>query len=185
MLVGDSDDLLKKADICHAALKEETKMCVIISTPMWSYVRMCYIPERLQKPAFLSSTLSRHDMMVQFTKYYSMHYVAIDASKFDHNIPKWLLKDMWTALRTALSNRFREGNELVRLCDDLCGELDDLVIEVLGARIKYEKGLLSKWRVTSLFGSLISALCCELYINRTCMRGCPATGSGTLHRVTM
>ncbi|KAL3217224.1 hypothetical protein MRX96_006124 [Rhipicephalus microplus] len=76
VLVGDSDDLLKKSDICHAALKEETKMCVIISTPMWSYVRMCYILERLQKPAFLSSTLSRHDMMVQFTKYYSMHYVA-------------------------------------------------------------------------------------------------------------
>ncbi|KAH7948651.1 hypothetical protein HPB51_028417 [Rhipicephalus microplus] len=143
VLVGDSDDLLKKSDICHATLKEETKMCVIISTPMWSYVRMCYILECLQKPAFLSSTLSRDDMMVQFTKYYSMHYVAIDASKFDHNVPKWLLKDMWTALRTALSNRFGEGNELVRLCDDLCGELDDLVIEVLGARIKYEKGLLT------------------------------------------
>ncbi|KAH8037707.1 hypothetical protein HPB51_015752 [Rhipicephalus microplus] len=64
VLVGDSDDLLKKSDICHAALKEETKMCVIISTPMWSYVHMCYILHCLQKPAFLSSTLSRHDMMV-------------------------------------------------------------------------------------------------------------------------
>nr|UUT42651.1 MAG: RNA-dependent RNA polymerase [Totiviridae sp.] len=165
VLAGDTDSLLRRTNVCHAALKEEAKTRVIISTPMWSYVRMCYVLECLGKPLFLNSTLSRHDMVVRFTQLYSMHYAAVDASKFDHNVPLWLLKHLWTSLANALEARFGAGEELVVICRELLDELDDLWVEVLGVKIRYEKGLLSGWRVTSLFGSVISALCCELYID--------------------
>lgn len=180
VLVGDTDNLLGKTNVCHAALKEEVKTRVIISTPMWSYVRMCYVLDCLGKPNFLNSTLSRHDLVVQFTKFYSMHYAAIDASRFDHNVPKWLLKEIWNSIIEAVVERYGHDDELATLCMQLRDELDDLYVEVFGQKIKYEKGLLSGWRVTSLFGSMISALCCEMYLSRTCASGRPRSGVGYL-----
>lgn len=165
VLVDDVDDLLKKSSVCHAALKEETKTRVIISTPMWSYVRMCYVLDCLGSPQFLNSTLSRHDTVSQFVKYYSLNYAAVDASQFDHNVPLWLLKALWSSLEDAVARRFGADDELATICRELRGELDNLWIEVLGSKVQYRKGLLSGWRVTSLFGSIISALCCELYID--------------------
>lgn len=171
LMTKDTDTLMRKTNICHAALKEETKTRVIISTPMWSYVRMCYVLDCLGTPAFLNSTLSRHDMVVDFVSFYSMHYAAVDASQFDHNVPMWLLDAMWRVLEDAVAERYGCDDELVGICRELREELGDLIIEVLGEKVKYEKGLLSGWRVTSLFGSMISALCCELYVQNVCKRG--------------
>lgn len=171
VMTHDTETLLKKTNVCHAALKEETKTRVIISTPMWSYVRMCYVLDCLGTPAFLNSTLSRHDMVVDFVSYYSMNYAAVDASQFDHNVPMWLLCSIWEQLERAVVDRYGEEDELVEICRELRAELEDLKVEVLGESLDYEKGLLSGWRVTSLFGSMISALCCELYVANAQSRG--------------
>lgn len=50
------------------------------------------------------------------------------------------------------------------MCSTLAAELSGLVVEILCTHIKYEKGLPSGWRATSFIGSLVSALCCEAYV---------------------
>ncbi|KAH7941255.1 hypothetical protein HPB49_011350 [Dermacentor silvarum] len=51
LMFGDLEDFLKP-DVCHAALKEEAKAWFIVSTPMHSYVSMCYIFALLRKPFY-------------------------------------------------------------------------------------------------------------------------------------
>lgn len=163
---GSMDELLKPGNACHAAIKEEMKTRVIISTPMDTFVKTCYVLDFLGKPGFLNSTISRPKLLTTFCEYFAKHYSAIDASKFDHNVPKWLLRAIWDELATALLSGIDPGcAEAADICLQLASELDDLVVvEVLGVHIKYEKGLLSGWRSTSLVGSLASTLCCESYV---------------------
>lgn len=165
LMFGKMDDLLRPSNVCHAALKEESKTRVIISTPMHSYVDTCYLLDLLGPPTFLQSTISQPSLMAAFTDNYARFYSAIDASRFDFNVPKWLLKAIWEELAAAVSQVGHPNySQAAEICSKLSSELDHLVVEVLGVHIAYQKGLLSGWRSTSFIGSLISALCCEHYV---------------------
>nr|WAK77486.1 MAG: RNA-dependent RNA polymerase [Totiviridae sp.] len=165
LMFGKMDDLLRPSNICHAALKEEAKTRVIISTPMHSYVDTCFLLDLLGPPTFLKSTISGPSYLASFTDLYARYYSAIDASRFDFNVPKWLLRAIWEELAAALDPVGHVNyTQAAEICRSLSSELDRLVVEVLGVHVKYEKGLLSGWRSTSFVGSLISALCCEHYV---------------------
>lgn len=97
LMFGDLEDFLKP-DVCHAALKEEAKPWFIVSTPMHSYVTMCYIFALLGKPFFLKSTITSASRLEEFARYYAKHYAAIDALQFDPKVPRWLLEMIWEEL---------------------------------------------------------------------------------------
>nr|UYL95662.1 MAG: RNA-dependent RNA polymerase [Hulunbuir Totiv tick virus 2] len=164
LMFGKMDDLLRPSSVCHAAL-EEAKTRKIISTPMHSYVDTCYLLDLLGPPTFLRSTTSVPSYMASFTDHYARFYSAIDASRFDFNVPKWLLRAIWEELAAALNSQSHTNySQAAEICLNLSSKLDHLVVEVLGVHIKYQKGLLSGWRSTSFVGSLVSALCCEHYV---------------------
>lgn len=149
---------LSEGNDAQVALKEEAKTRCVITTPQASYLRQCYILYRLGKPKFLRSTLSNPGLVTELSRSRKDHFICIDSSSFDHSVSKnWIL------------------SVLQRIADRSEGELRSLVLEEMdsmrdmsivyeGTKLRYENGLLSGWRMTSLLGSLLSALVCE-YIN--------------------
>lgn len=148
-------------NVAQVALKEEVKTRTVITTPMGSYLRQSYLLYLLGDPKFLKSTLSdpvivERDVVLKPSNY----YVCIDASQFDHCVSKDFMIQFWERLRDAMANAHYDEQVLV-LIDDEIEHLQTLVVQYDGNRIPYENGLLSGWRVTSLVGSIKSALLCE------------------------
>lgn len=153
------EESLKEGNDAQVALKEEVKTRCVITTPQSSYLRQCYILYRLGRPKFLKSTLSDPSLVNQLASTRKDHFICIDSSSFDHSVSKnWIL------------------SILTRIANNCSGELADIVREEIESiksmgivynreRYPYENGLLSGWRMTSLLGSLLSALVCE-HINK-------------------
>lgn len=55
-------------------------------------------------------------------------------------------------------------NELARVCEEEIQDLRTLEVSMMNETFKYKAGLLSGWRITSVLGSIASAITCE-YIN--------------------
>lgn len=156
------DCALLEGNVAAVALKEEAKTRTVITTPMASYLRQSYILYLLGKPNFLSSTMANRSEYnkIRFTS--GGTYLCVDASKFDHSVSKQFMAFFWNTLSSVfLTYGLVEAAEI---CVDECDSLNDLVIDYNKMKIKYEGGLLSGWRITTLIGSLKSALLCE-YIN--------------------
>lgn len=150
-------------NVAMVALKEETKTRLVITTPMASYLRQSYILYRLNTPNFLKSTLTSQDHLNHMAGYVNYNYVCIDASRFDQNFPGWMVRLFFSRLRDII-RREKPDDELIGLIEEEIASLDDLKVEIMGNVFCYESGLLSGWRITSILGSIASALLCE-YIN--------------------
>nr|UUV42307.1 MAG: putative RNA dependent RNA polymerase [Hattula totivirus 1] len=164
------DDLyrmsLAEGNDAQVALKEEAKTRCVITTPQSSYLRQCYILYRLGKPEFLRSTLTDPGLVNGLSTTRKDHFICIDSSSFDHSVTKdWILK------------------VLGRIANGCAGELRELILAEIesisemniiygGRKFRYENGLLSGWRMTSLLGSLLSALVCE-FINHDLQTNLP------------
>lgn len=153
---------LLEPNIAMVALKEESKTRLVITTPMASYLRQCYILYSLGKPRFLKSTLTNQNLVPTLMQNTNFNYVCIDATKFDQNFPKWMVENFFTYIYD-LSCKAGE-TELSQICLWELEQLRSLEVEIMGERMAYDNGLLSGWRVTSILGSIASALVCE-YIN--------------------
>nr|QHA33712.1 RdRp [Embera virus] len=158
------DEALKMPCVARVALKEEAKTRTVITTPMASYLRQCYMLYIFGDPDFLDSTVgsTHHVQMLAPTR--SPYYICVDASKFDHCVSKRFIRDVYLAMRRSLT-RWHLDLGMDVLIDEEIKELDKLVVEFDGKQVPYEGGLLSGWKLTSFLGSLKSDLLCE-YINR-------------------
>ncbi|QTT60747.1 RNA-dependent RNA polymerase [Culex inatomii totivirus] len=153
------DDIYKVAreegNDANVALKEETKTRCVITTPQASYLRQCYILYRLGTPTFLRSTLSNPKLVNMLSSSRKDYFICIDSSSFDHSVSKsWII----TVLKKL---RDRVDPELASLIDEEIDSVSNMSIIFGDRTFKYENGLLSGWRMTSLLGSLLSALVCE------------------------
>lgn len=159
---------LKKETTARVALKEEVKTRAIISTPMSSYLRQNFINDTLGKMAGFKSTLmDRHITEKFFSKL--NRYACIDASKFDYQIPKSFITSFFDKIyRRCLEWYNGTGNivfrDLYTAAFDEMKSLEQLEVKVFDVNLKYEKGLLSGWKMTSLIGSLASAIVVD-YVN--------------------
>lgn len=151
---------LRKAKItAGVATKDEAKTRIIITTPMASYVRQCYIMYAMGEPNFLRSTIVTKDVTEKIISGEYKQFVCIDASKFDHNIPKSLiLKVFSTILDVAL--RFND-TELQQVVLEEIDHIVGLSVDYNGVSYKYQKGLLSGWRFTSFIGTLVTNILCD------------------------
>lgn len=150
---------LSEGNDAQVALKEEVKTRCVITTPQSSYLRQCYILYRLGTPMFLRSTLSDPSLVNGLASSRKDHFICIDSSSFDHSVSKkWILKIL-SLLASGCTG------ELKNVILDEIQSIETMGIHYGKERFKYENGLLSGWRMTSLLGSLLSALVCE-FINK-------------------
>lgn len=145
-------------DDAIVALKEEPqKTREIISTPITSYVRQAYLLYKWGKPR-LPSPISSASWLPMFERSGPSWYGCIDGERFDQTIP---------------------ADAMIMIIDKLGGldshtrEVADLEIEHLKGlhiswgkdRWKWRGGLLSGWRMTSLFGSIISYIAAQYILD--------------------
>lgn len=153
---------LAEGNNAAVALKEEAKTRTIITTPMASYLRQSYVLYLLGSPSFLSSTMANRGVYNSIRFISGSTYLCIDASRFDHSVSKQFMKFFWKLIGDEF--RKRRMYEASEVCDAESDSLDSLMIHYDNNTTTYQGGLLSGWRVTTLIGSLKSALLCE-YIN--------------------
>lgn len=150
--------------IARVALKEEAKTRTVITTPMASYLRQCYLLYVLGDPTFLDSTIGSTEHVQTLAPYRYEYYICVDASKFDHCVSKRFILFLLRTLKNSLAP-YHLDLELDRLIDAEIEEIESLVVEFDNKTLKYEGGLLSGWKWTSLIGSMKSDLLCA-YINQ-------------------
>lgn len=139
------------------ALKQEPgKTRLVIAAPICSYLRQCYIYYRLGKPKHLRSTLTDEHITEKLERGWGK-LAAIDASKFDHNVPPEFIKQVFESIA-------RWVPELAGIARTEWDNISSSYCEVNGERVKYEKGILSGWRFTSLLDSMLSQMVVE-YLN--------------------
>ncbi|UHR49849.1 MAG: RNA-dependent RNA polymerase [Fushun totivirus 5] len=168
----------KSSDTAVVALKEESKTRLIISTPMSSYLRQSYLSYVLGPMSGLNSTLFDKNIVTRFFNSVT-EYVALDASSFDQNIPKWFVSSFFEILLLHVSQLQGDLLPTQQLRGDLIdvltaeiGSLNRLEVRYLDKTFPYRNGLLSGWRFTSLLGSLASAIVCD-FINSEYGTACP------------
>nr|UNZ11834.1 RNA-dependent RNA polymerase [Zyryana toti-like virus] len=156
------EDIIESArsegSTAQVALKEEVKTRCVITTPQLSYLRQCYMLYRLGNPAFLKSTIVDANLTNHCANTTEGHFICVDSSQFDHTVSKSFIITFMEMLEK-------------RVSPDLAAIIREEIEDMVGLKImfgdkeyKYENGLLSGWRITSLLGSVLSALLCE-YIN--------------------
>lgn len=160
---------LKEPNVAAVALKEETKTRLVITTPMASYLRQSYILYRMGTPTFLNSTLVSPLILNEFASSVGYNYVCIDASRFDQNFPKWAVIMFLRIIERSLPSG-EEYLELKSLINEEIESLSSLRVSIMGREFEYQSGLLSGWRLTSILGSIASAILCE-FINESMQLG--------------
>lgn len=160
----------KKIDnLAHVALKEEAqKTREIITTPMPSYLRQCYLLYRWGKPR-IPSPISSAKWLPHFETTSVSYYGCIDGERFDWSMPKEFIIDV--------INRLGTLDDQTRLvAEEEIAAINSLELEWRNHTWKYEGGLLSGWRMTSLLGSLISCCAVDYIINKCNKAGCMKYG---------
>lgn len=149
-------DSLATRDEAIIALKEEApKTREIIATPMPSYLRQSYLLYRWGKPK-LPSPISSRQWVSQFEQVHPKWYGCIDGEKFDQTVPRWFVIDVIDRLGGL-------DAETRRVADLEIEHLRTLSVHYNGRAWKWEGGLLSGWRLTSVMGTLAS-VCAADYI---------------------
>lgn len=144
---------------CGVSLKREPKKTrEIISTPIASYLRQCYLLY-CRGPTRLESPISRSTWMETFMETRYAWYGCIDAERFDHSVPKWFVQEV--------VRRLAFDDETRRIAQIESDSLEKLIIEHEGRRWRYNGGLLSGWRITSLVGTLLSTIAADYIRMRT------------------
>lgn len=143
-------------NVSKVALKEEAqKTREIITTSMPSYLRQAYLVYRWGKPQ-LPSPISAGSWIAHFEEANPSWYGSIDGEQFDKTIPAWFVRD--------IIDRLGGLDAETRMVADIeLKSLDNLNIEWNDRRWKWDAGVLSGWRLTSLIGTLATH-CAAHYI---------------------
>lgn len=155
------EDTLASATV---ALKEEAqKTREIITTPMPSYLRQCYLLYRWGKPN-LNSPISSGRWVGHFERISPNWYGCLDGDKFDQTIPAWFVLDV--------INRLGNLDAETRMVADLeIEDLKNLKVVWNGREWKWRAGVLSGWRLTSILGTLASVAAYDYICNEHNMQG--------------
>lgn len=164
----DGVDLNKRAcsaqSMARIALKEESqKTREIITTPIASYLRQTYLMYLLGK-APIPSPISSPAWLPSFEEGNYSWYGCIDGERFDHTVPKEAIICLLDELGTI-------SPEARKVADEEIKHIQNLKIEWSGRVWKYEGGLLSGWRFTSVLGSIISLSAAEYVVTKTNTKG--------------
>lgn len=156
---------LEEGRLCASvALKEEAqKTREIITTPMPSYLRQCYLLYRWGKPN-LNSPISSGGWVGHFERVLPNWYGCLDGEKFDQTIPAWFVLDVVDRL----------GNldaETRRVADIELEDLKKLKVSWNGREWFWRAGVLSGWRLTSILGTLASVAAYDYICKKNNMIG--------------
>lgn len=152
----------KTSPLARVALKEEKKLRAVITTPLPSYLRQCYILYRFGK-APIRSTISDSSLVERLGRANARWYMSIDASEFDRRISKAEVLSLLANMRSKVG----EGDDLYGVMTEEMDDLKELKVEYEGTLYPYENGLLSGWRMTSLMGSMHSEMLCRWLKEKT------------------
>nr|QXV86492.1 RNA-dependent RNA polymerase [Totiviridae sp.] len=151
--------------VATVALKEESaKVRLVIATPIFSHLRQSYLLERLGNPRTLNATFTDPDITLRLLSGWTS-LVGLDASKFDHNVPLWLIEQFWSSL--AYATRTTALRDLEMIARDELHYLKRTVVRYGKDKIPYEKGFLSGWRMTSFLGSMVSQMISDYIFDTT------------------
>lgn len=152
---------------CKVFVKEETKTRLVITTPMDSYLRQSYLLTVFGDMP-LKSTLTSKTALNDILFSRPWHYVSLDASKFDHNVPLQFLTRLFKHILNLKTSDSDLPEHILEDAKNVAKEelktMEGLTVVWDGAEIKHKKGLLSGWRFTSLYGSMLSQIVCELIV---------------------
>lgn len=140
-------------NVATVALKEESKTRLIISAPLDSYVRQKYIEYVFGKPKNIPMVASHENKYIHFLKNHYQNYLCWDATKFDQQIPKWVVMEFFQAIEDKTTNQ-----EVKRVACMEKWKIRDLRVQVFDQIYLYEHGILSGWYYTNLLDSLCSYL---------------------------
>lgn len=147
-------------NISKIALKEEAqKTREIITTPMPSYLRQAYLLYRWGKPP-LPSPISSGQWTAHFETTSPSWYGCIDGDRFDQTIPAWFI-------RNVIDRLGNKDAETRAVADEELKSLDTLRVEWRNQTWGWNAGVLSGWRLTSLFGTLASVVAAEYIIEKS------------------
>lgn len=150
---------LKCNDIANVALKEEAqKTRSIITTPLSSYLRQCYLLYRWGKPN-IPSPISSPNWLPIYEARNPTWYGCVDGERFDQTVPKSMIIDVIRRL-----GQLDEETKWVAEAE--IESLERLTLAWGDRKWKWNGGLLSGWRLTSLLGSLVSATAAEYIIRQ-------------------
>lgn len=142
-------DAVAEGNVCKVALKEESKKTrQIITTPMASYLRQCYLVYRWGRLRG-DTPISKATWLGNFQKQQYWWYGCADAERFDHSVSKEMVKYI-------VQKMGEVDDECAMVSKAELESLDDLTIEWGRHKWKYRGGLLSGWRLTSVIGTLTS-----------------------------
>lgn len=157
-------EAMKTGDVAMVALKEEAqKTREIITTPLPSYLRQCYLLYRWGKPK-LPSPISSDKWLPSFEAAGATWYGCVDGDRFDQTIPGAVILGIIDRLG-------RLDNECKNIAEAEIASLEQLELTWGGRKWRWNGGLLSGWRMTSLFGTLVSAAAAEYIIARSGKNG--------------
>lgn len=143
------DIAMEEGNVCKVALKEETKKTrQIITTPMASYLRQCYLVYRWGRLRG-DTPISEASWLGRFQNRQFSWYGCADAERFDHSVSKQMIQ----YIITRLGDIDEETREIARVEAE---SLDNLTIQWGKHTWEYKGGLLSGWRLTSIIGTLTS-----------------------------
>lgn len=149
-----SDALVGDDNISKVALKEEAqKTREIITTTMPSYLRQSYLLYRWGKPN-LPSPISTNKWIAEFEVQMPRWYGSIDGDQFDKTVPAWFIREVIDRMGDL-------DEETRRIADIELKELESLSVEWGNRKWKWEAGVLSGWRFTSIIGTLATHCAAE------------------------
>lgn len=140
---------LKSGNVAGVALKEEAqKTRQIITTPISSYLRQAYLLYR-RGPVPLPSPISTPSWLANFEESNPSWYGCIDGERFDHSVPA-------DAVYLLLEKLGDLDDETRKVADAEIAHIRSLSVTWGTSSWRYQGGVLSGWRITSLLGSLVS-----------------------------
>lgn len=164
----DDYDLYKQAlserTTSTIALKEEpAKTREIITTTMASYLRQSYLMYRWGSPR-IPSPISSSTWLAKFGMMEPAWFGSIDGERFDHSIPKEFI----TGIVSRLGELDEETSAVARA---ELQHMETLKVQWGDRTWRWQGGLLSGWRLTSVLGSLASCCVAEYILEQTGMTG--------------
>lgn len=164
-------EAVKGSGNAKVALKEEaSKTRPIITTPMDSYLRQCYLLYRWGKPKLLNSPISSGSWLPMFMSSQFKWYGCVDGQRFDHSIPKWFVIEVVRRLGGLDEHTKLVAEEEIKSMQDLKIQWNDRIWDWNG-------GLLSGWRITSLIGTIASWMAAQWIMEKTGTEGSLADGA--------
>nr|QIN96632.1 MAG: RNA-dependent RNA polymerase [Picornaviridae sp.] len=165
------ESALEEGNVCKVALKEETKKTrEIITTPMASYLRQCYLVYRWGRLKG-DTPISSAAWLGRFQGLDFKWYGCADAERFDHSVSKDIVKYIISKMSDVDEETRLVGKEEIDSLDNLTIEWQDKIWE-------YKGGLLSGWRLTSVIGTLTSLAIGKYIAHRSGLSGATIASMG-------